>query len=83
MRGYLEPLEIPIPTTATWTHVVNRFYEQTQFPNCLGAIDGKHIRIVRPQTEYFNYKKFHSIVLLAVTDTDYCFTAIDVGAYGR
>ncbi|XP_049954956.1 uncharacterized protein LOC126470949 [Schistocerca serialis cubense] len=32
---------------------------------------------------YHNYKRFFSIVLLAVCDTDYCFTFIDVGSYGK
>ncbi|KAA5655469.1 transposase family protein, partial [Pseudomonas aeruginosa] len=33
-------------------------------------------------SEAFNYKKYYSLILLAIADADYCFTAIDVGAYG-
>lgn len=72
--------------TNQWLDIANKFYLKTNFPNCIGAVDGKHIRCVNPNNAgslFFNYKKYFSIVLMAVVDADYCFITIDVGAYGK
>lgn len=63
-----------------------RFNSRWQFPNCGGAIDGKHIRITCPAKTgafYYNYKKFYSIVLMALVNSDYEFLYVDVGKNGR
>jgi hypothetical protein len=48
-------------------------------------LDGRHCPIIKPKftgTEYFNYKHFFSLVLLALVDADYQFLYVDVGAQG-
>ena len=56
------------------------------FNNRLGALDGKHIKFRASKKEevlYFNYKRFHSVVLLAMCDSKYRFTFADIGGLGR
>lgn len=82
----LKDVCIPEPTTESWENIASGFEEYANFPNCLGAIDGKHIRIIQPLESgslYYNYKHFFSMVLLAVCDVNYLFTFIDVGSYGK
>ena len=77
---------MPCPNEEMWLNIADQFYEKTNFPNCVGAVDGKHIRIRAPNrsgSQYFNYKKLFSIVLMAISDANYYFVAIDVGAYGK
>ncbi len=62
------------------------FHRKTQFPHCLGAVDGKHIRIIKPCDSgslFWNYKDFYSMVLLAVADSEYRFVFVNIGAYGK
>ena len=64
-----------------------RFSSKWNYHNCLGAVDGKHIAIKKPNkynagSLYYNYKNFHSIVLMAVVDAEYKFLYVDIGAEG-
>lgn len=78
--------EMPTPDNEMWLRKAKEFNEITNYPHCIGAVDGKHVRLQCPPNTgslYYNFKKFNSIVLMAVCDAKYYFTAIDVGAYGR
>lgn len=77
---------MPEPNPDQWTEIANKFYLRTNFPNCVGAVDGKHIRCIKPINSgsiFYNYKKYFSIVLMAVVDAEYSFISIVVGAYGK
>ena len=77
---------LPNPSTETWKSVVNDFSTLWNYPNCLGALDGKHFTIEAPSNSgslHFNYKKTVSIILLALVDVHYNFIAVDIGAYGK
>ncbi|XP_071055071.1 uncharacterized protein [Onthophagus taurus] len=82
----LSPTEIPPPSQERWQEIEKQFRTIWNFPNCIGAIDGKHVLINKPHHRgslYYNYKGTCSIVLLAVTNAHSKFTMIDVGAYGK
>nr|CAI5828130.1 unnamed protein product [Callosobruchus analis] len=82
----LGPIVMPEPTTDIWMKSAEKFKQIWDFPNCIAAIDGKHINIQCPinaGSTFYNYKGSNSIVLLALVDADYKFITIDVGAYGR
>lgn len=73
-------------TEEEWIVIADGYYDRWQFPNCIGALDGKHVRISVPAhsgTDYHNYKGFSSLVLMALVDHDYNFLYVDVGAHGR
>lgn len=82
----LQPVYMPKPTAAKWKEIADRFHSLWNIPNCIGSVDGKHIRIKAPPrsgSAYINYKGYFSVVLLAVSDADGMFVIVDVGEYGR
>lgn len=82
----MAPIVMPTPSEQMWKDIANNFKQFWHFPNCIGALDGKHVNIICPikaGSTFYNYKQEHSIVLLALVDAQYKFIMIDVGAYGR
>uniref|UniRef100_A0A671NAK6 DDE Tnp4 domain-containing protein n=1 Tax=Sinocyclocheilus anshuiensis TaxID=1608454 RepID=A0A671NAK6_9TELE len=83
----LKERHLKCPTTADeWKKVSEGFQTTAKFPSCLGALDGKHIRIRPPPhcgAQFFNYKHFNSIVMMALVDSNYRFLYVDVGCNGR
>ena len=76
---------LPDPTRERWEKIEKGFRFRWNFPNCIGAIDGKHVIIKSPpnsETKFHNYKGSFSIVLMAVVDHQYRFSYVDVGEYG-
>ena len=79
-----EVIEAP-NTEQQWRRISDQFARRWQLPHCLGALDGKHIAIKCPSnagSEFYNYKGFHSIILMALVDGDYNFAWVEVGANG-
>ena len=75
----------PPSTKEAWKAVADGYAHRWNFHHCLGAIDGKHIALRKPGKSgsmYFNYKKFFSVVLMALVDSDYKFLWVDIGGPG-
>lgn len=82
----MQPMYLPHPTVDMWKSVALKFDQQSQFPHCIGALDGKHVLIKKQPksgTLFFNYKQTFSLVLLALVDANYKFISVDVGSMRR
>ena len=83
----LGPLYMKVPSTEEeWLAIAKHFEQRWQFPNALGAVNGKHITM-QPPTDggsyYYNYKHSHSIILMAIAGPDYECIYADIGTNGR
>ncbi|XP_069582609.1 uncharacterized protein [Ranitomeya imitator] len=82
----LHDVVMPEPKQEDWLKIASGFKDTCDVPNCIAAVDGKHIRVRKPPnsgSQFYNYKQFFSVVLLAVADSNYRFIIVDIGAYGR
>jgi hypothetical protein len=69
---------MPQKSEKDWLHTADEFYDRTNFPNCIGAVDGKH-------TQWIPICQLQELLFhgpYGFSHADYCFISIDVGAYG-
>ena len=87
IHSILEAQYMPTPSNrAEWSRIAEELERKWQFPNCIGAIDGKHVVICPPSgcgSFYYNYKGTHSVVLMAIAGPNYECLYADVGTNGR
>ena len=90
LKCYGKILSKHYPTTEDeFKMCMTQFEQEWQFPCCFGAVDGSHLPIKCPkggqeaQKEYHNFKKFYSIVLMAIVDYKYRFIWASCGYPGN
>lgn len=79
-----EVIDTPI-LPEKWKEVADRFSKRWNFHHTLGALDGKHVAIRCPAksgSDFYNYKKYYSLILMALVDGNYRFLWVNVGANG-
>lgn len=82
----LRPLVLARPSTQRWCDIAREYLDKWDFPNRIGSIDGKHFAIKCPNksgSDFYNYKGFYSLIMLAIADAKYRFLMVDIGAQGR
>jgi hypothetical protein len=63
---------MPNPSTSRWEAIASGFDRKANFSHCIGAVDRKHIRIIKPEhsgSVYLNYKYYFFIVLFEAADS--------------
>ena len=73
-------------TQEEWRAEATGFLNRWQYPLCIGALDGKHVEIVKPNKSgslFYNYKLFFSIVLMVLANSNYEILYADIGSEGR
>lgn len=69
LKNVLLPKYVTFPNEKEWLKIADGFDRKCNFPNCLGALNGIHIKIQKPNksgAKFKNFKKCDSIVLMAI-----------------
>ena len=81
IREHLGPKYIKIPTGRELTDSVKRFEERLGFPQVLGAVDGTHVPIQKPEENshnFFSYKMKYTLNAQGVCDSSGKFIDVEV-----
>ena len=81
----LAPENIKFPESDAEYLAAMATFQGKPIPNCIGAIDGSHIRILRPPecgTDFYNRKGYYSILLQGICDGDGKFLSVSCGYPG-
>ena len=83
---HLLPRYVHVPRNEKLREIVNGFQSRWEFPQTVGAIDGTHIPILRPQEsalDYYNRKGYYSMLMQAVVDFRGIFMDVNIGWPGK
>ena len=83
---HLLPKYVKIPNGDRLREIVEGFELILGFPQAVGAIDGTHIPIIRPQyssADYYNRKGFYSIIMQGLVDFRGIFMDVYIGWPGK
>ncbi|XP_072320000.1 uncharacterized protein [Eucyclogobius newberryi] len=72
-------------TAEEWQEVARGFQSERDFPNCVGALDGRHLNVCAPPetSESSSPKQEASVSLMALVDSKHKFQFVDVACNGR
>ena len=74
------PTYISVPTKDDSLQICDAKFESWNFSKCFSAADGKHTtKPLNSRSMYYNSKRFFSLLLLVIVNSDYRFLVVDVG----
>ena len=83
---HLLPQYVFIPQGDKLREIVEEFETYWGFPQAVGAIDGSHIPIIRPDesaSDYYNRKGYYSVIMQAMVDFRGLFMDVYIGWPGK
>ncbi|XP_066977862.1 uncharacterized protein [Macrobrachium rosenbergii] len=76
-----EYLKLP-STPEEWNEIALHYFQQWNFPNCIGALDGKRVLNAKPPHSgagFHDYKGHFSMIMMALVDASYKFLYVNIG----
>lgn len=86
IASHLMPRYVAIPQGEMLRGAVHGFEHRWGFPQTVGAIDGSHIPILKPQesaSDYYNRKGYYSVLIQAIVDYRGVFIDVNIGWPGK